>query len=218
MEVIGMTKVLVKIPQIKWRTEKIETPPGRTEVVKEALRAQQERMNDRLARRNEEVVRQLEEASKPSKGGRRGLVGKVGLLGIGAAIGAGVGVLAAPKPGKETRSEVTQTTTKLARNVTERAKAARSKGNDEGQGEAGQTDTGPETITSRVQARLGQDEVLGPLPRLSVSTEPGGIVYLRGAAPTDVVRDRAERIARGVEGVTLVVNELTITGPAASLQ
>lgn len=37
-----------------------------------------------------------------------------------------------------------------------------------------------------------------------------GIITLRGAVPTRAARDRAEDIARGMEGVVNVINELDV--------
>ena len=40
--------------------------------------------------------------------------------------------------------------------------------------------------------------------------DTNGIITLRGTVPTRDVREKAEAIARGVEGVTTVINELDV--------
>ncbi len=63
-------------------------------------------------------------------------------------------------------------------------------------------------ITAEINARLARDEQLSAL-RINVDTA-GGQVVLRGTAPTDAARDRATELARAVDGVVAVNNELTV--------
>lgn len=65
------------------------------------------------------------------------------------------------------------------------------------------------TITAQVNASLAKDPDLSAL-KINVDTV-GGKVTLNGPAPTTVARDRAETIAKAVEGVTSVNNQLVVT-------
>lgn len=64
-------------------------------------------------------------------------------------------------------------------------------------------------ITAKVSAGLAKDEELSAV-KIDVDTR-NGIVTLNGPVKTAVARDRAEKIARDVQGVNTVVNQLTIT-------
>lgn len=215
-----MTKVTIRVPELNWRKQTMEVPQSKTEVVKEALRAQQDRITHRLTQRNEEIARKLDEATRAqSKSGR---AAKWILLGVGAAVGAGVGFLLAPMRGRETRARVAQKAGKYARTAGEQtARQARYVGGTVGgktQGIRsrvsgdGEQDLEPGTITDRVQTELGEDRVIGALPRLNVNTEYGGVVYLRGVVPSESERERAEKVAKKQRGVTQVVNELQLGG------
>jgi len=70
------------------------------------------------------------------------------------------------------------------------------------------------TITAEVKAKLVRDKTTN-LTRIGVTTV-NGIVHLDGAV--DAVNDkvRAEEIARTVDGVTNVVNNLQVTSTSAS--
>lgn len=262
-----MAKITVKVPEIKFRKEKMEVPVSRAESVKASLRAQQDRINARLSRRNEEIARQLDKAAekeaKASGGSRLASLGKAAgatlsrsrkaveeappapsrneaiaaaavraasasgrrnrliTLGVGAAIGTGVGLLLAPTTGKNTRAVVGQHSGRVARTAGKttasqaqavkrqaaaRAAAARARMRSRGDSSTDE----PETITARVSTALGEDKALTHLPRINVNTEPGGIVYLRGPLPTEQDRERAERIARKQKGVTEVINEIIV--------
>lgn len=63
-------------------------------------------------------------------------------------------------------------------------------------------------ITTSIKARLAADDELKMLD-ISVDTEAGR-TRLRGTAPTEASRERATQIARAVDGVTAVDNELNI--------
>ena len=65
------------------------------------------------------------------------------------------------------------------------------------------------TITAKVNATLAKDPDLSAL-KINVDTV-GGKVTLNGPAPTTVARDRAETLAKSVEGVTAVNNQLVVT-------
>lgn len=65
------------------------------------------------------------------------------------------------------------------------------------------------TITAKVNATLAKDPDLSAL-KIDVDTV-GGKVTLNGPAPTTVARDRAETLAKSVEGVTAVNNQLVVT-------
>jgi hyperosmotically inducible periplasmic protein len=64
-------------------------------------------------------------------------------------------------------------------------------------------------ITAAVQTKLTHDDRLATIPPIHVDTKRG-VVSLHGAMPTESDRDRATRLAREVEGVTTVNNDLEI--------
>ena len=65
------------------------------------------------------------------------------------------------------------------------------------------------TITAQVNASLAKDPDLSAL-KINVDTVDGKVT-LNGPAPTTVARDRAETIAKAVQGVTSVNNQLVVT-------
>lgn len=65
------------------------------------------------------------------------------------------------------------------------------------------------TITAKVNASLAKDPDLSAI-KINVDTV-NGKVTLNGPAPTTVARDRAETIAKAVEGVTAVNNQLVVS-------
>ncbi len=65
------------------------------------------------------------------------------------------------------------------------------------------------TITAKVNADLARDPDLSAL-KINVDTVDGKVT-LNGPAPSTVARDRAETIAKAVEGVTAVNNQLVVT-------
>ena len=218
-----MTRVKVKIPEVRFRKETIEVPATRTDQLRQALIAQQVRVNELLAKRNQDVIKQVDKAS-----GRSSSLfspGKLGLLGLGALLGAGAGIIASPTTGKNARTMLSQKGGKAVRVVGQqttsasksigaqakaRAAAVRPKG-----GKNGEADLEPGTITDRVQTQLGEDTSLRHLPRINVNTEPGGVVYLRGPVPSESERELAEKIAKKQKGVTQVINELHVHGADA---
>ena len=66
-------------------------------------------------------------------------------------------------------------------------------------------------VTSNVKAKLAEDR-LGSLAQVKVDTVKN-IVYLTGIVPTSEDRMRAEQVARNVDGVRKVVNNLEIKQP-----
>ncbi|MGJ3701461.1 BON domain-containing protein [Variovorax sp. AFSI2.2] len=65
-------------------------------------------------------------------------------------------------------------------------------------------------ITSSVSAGLAKDPDLSAL-KIDVDTK-GGVVSLKGPAPNAAAKARAEEIAKGVQGVTSVNNQLEVKG------
>jgi hyperosmotically inducible periplasmic protein len=63
-------------------------------------------------------------------------------------------------------------------------------------------------ITAEVKARLARDTQLSALA-INVDTD-GGRVVLRGSAPDSGSRGRATELARGVDGVVSVDNDLSV--------
>ena len=64
-------------------------------------------------------------------------------------------------------------------------------------------------ITAQIATRIARDAELSAL-RIDVDTKNGAVV-LRGPAPTDAARKRAAELARGVDGVLSVDNQLIVT-------
>ncbi len=209
-----MAQVVVRVPQIKWRTDKLQVPDDKVEVVRAALRAQQERINEQLMRRNEEVLRRLAKATAPKK--QRGVNLKAVLaLSLGALLGLAAGVVFVSRSERarqmvgERAGQAIHQAQETAQKIQEKAPIKRPSG--AGRPEV-MVDAG--TVTENVQAALGEDEVLKGVGGITASAEPGGIVYLRGSVPTENERSRAETIARGTSGVTEVINELSVeSGP-----
>jgi len=66
-------------------------------------------------------------------------------------------------------------------------------------------------ITAEMKARLAKDSQLSAL-RIEVDTNDGRMV-LRGAAPTLAAREHATELARGIDGVMGIENELQVQAP-----
>lgn len=63
-------------------------------------------------------------------------------------------------------------------------------------------------LRNQVQAAFLQD---GVLQEYGIEVlDSNGVITLRGAVPTRDVRERAEELARSVEGVMSVVNEIDV--------
>jgi hyperosmotically inducible periplasmic protein len=67
------------------------------------------------------------------------------------------------------------------------------------------------TITGRVHAQLATDEGLRTLTDIDVTTEDG-VVRLEGEVPNENMRQRAEAVAKQVDGVRRVQNDLKVVG------
>lgn len=129
---------------------------------------------------------------------RRGGGWVFGLLGVG--IGYAVGLLTAPKEGREFREEL----------------ASRAGGNSSGDNVAGRIgqewggDTTPpfeRPLADKVRTRLGEDPRTSHLPKLNINVV-GSTVVVRGAVPDDADRGAIEAVIAGVEGVEGVDIEL----------
>jgi hyperosmotically inducible periplasmic protein len=68
-----------------------------------------------------------------------------------------------------------------------------------------------ETLAQNVKAKLSADARLGTQP-INV-TAAGGVVTLAGTVNTDADKSSAEQLAKGVEGVKSVTNNLTVKPP-----
>lgn len=66
-------------------------------------------------------------------------------------------------------------------------------------------------ITTEINAELARDASLSAL-KIDVDTSDGKVV-LRGTAPDAAARERATRIAAGVQGVSSVENHMTVEAP-----
>lgn len=75
-------------------------------------------------------------------------------------------------------------------------------------GAAGAAKVEDGVITSKVNAALVADKDLSAV-KIDVDTKDG-VVTLTGPAPSPEARDRATEIAKGVQGVTSVTNQLTV--------
>jgi hyperosmotically inducible periplasmic protein len=64
-------------------------------------------------------------------------------------------------------------------------------------------------LTTKVKSALAADVGLKTLTGINVDTA-GSIVTLKGSVDTAANKSRAEQVARGVEGVSSVKNELTV--------
>lgn len=65
------------------------------------------------------------------------------------------------------------------------------------------------TLTTKVKSALAADVGLKTLTGINVDTT-GSVVTLKGSVDTAANKSRAEQVARGVEGVSSVKNELTV--------
>ncbi|MEO8020687.1 BON domain-containing protein [Polaromonas sp.] len=65
------------------------------------------------------------------------------------------------------------------------------------------------TITAKVSGNLAQDPDLSAI-KINVDTKDG-VVTLNGPAPTAAAKDKATAIAKGVQGVSSVNNQLMVT-------
>ena len=70
-------------------------------------------------------------------------------------------------------------------------------------------DTQDSWLTTKVKSALAADVGLKTLTGINVDSA-GSIVTLKGSVDTAANKSRAEQVARGVEGVSSVKNELTV--------
>ena len=66
-------------------------------------------------------------------------------------------------------------------------------------------------VTTKIKAQLAASKV-SSLAMVHVETDADGWVQLTGKVATQVEKDRAEAIAKAVEGVKSVDNQLIVTG------
>ena len=99
---------------------------------------------------------------------------------------------------------VSQSTVDQPDRATEGAQAP---GTDAGQSAANTVDDA--AITAKVNASLASDPDLSAI-RINVDTV-NGTVTLNGPAPTAAARERAEMLAKAVDGVTAVNNKLSVS-------
>ena len=64
-------------------------------------------------------------------------------------------------------------------------------------------------ITTKVKTALAKEK-MSSLVKVHVDTDDKGIVYLGGTAPTKADADKAAQIAKGVDGVVSVKNNIKI--------
>ena len=70
-------------------------------------------------------------------------------------------------------------------------------------------DTQDSWLTTKVKSALAADVGLKTLTGINVDTS-GSVVTLKGSVDTAANKSRAEQVARGVEGVSSVKNELIV--------
>jgi hyperosmotically inducible periplasmic protein len=73
-------------------------------------------------------------------------------------------------------------------------------------------DMGDAAVTARVHGQLAADEGLRTLTDIDVTTE-NGVVRLSGEVPNENMKQRVEAVAKKVDGVKRVQNDLRVTGP-----
>lgn len=66
-------------------------------------------------------------------------------------------------------------------------------------------------VTTKIKAQLAASKV-SSLAKVHVDTDADGWVQLTGKVATQAEKDRAESIAKAVDGVKSVDNQLTVTG------
>lgn len=98
-----MAKITLRMPELIWRQETVDVPKGRSQVVREMLRARQGRISQQLSKRNEENARQLDKAARSGRTSSSLL-----WVAAGAILGAAAGVLLSPTEGKAVRGKVRQ--------------------------------------------------------------------------------------------------------------
>ena len=136
---------------------------------------------------------------------------KIALL---TAVAAAVGLAACSRDDTQTAGERVDTTVASAERKVENAGDRISAGASEMKQDAKQAAdkmgnaVEDAAITAAVNAKLAGDSQLSAL-RIDVDTV-GGRVALKGTAPNAAAKDRATQLARGVDGVADVDNQLTV--------
>jgi len=111
--------------------------------------------------------------------------------------------------GQQVDSAIAKTEQKAGEVMADARQAGREAGQAMGQATDGAIDkTKDIAITAEVNARLARDQQLSALS-INVDTAAGRVV-LRGSAPDTASRSRATELARAVEGVVSVDNELNV--------
>ena len=98
-----MARATMRMPELIWREETVEVPKGRSQVVRELLRARQGRISRQLSKRNAENARQLDKAARSGE-----MPSSLLWIGAGVVLGAAAGVLLSPAEGKAVRDKVGQ--------------------------------------------------------------------------------------------------------------
>jgi len=207
-----MARINVKVPEIRWETQRVKIPEANGKLG----------LPQNIGKSLETMISRRSQPPKVDNKSR--LI----FLGIGAAFGAIAGLLFAPRTGRATRSYILQKGQRYLRVTTRQANRTLRYTSHMVTGKARALyyrvaqktdyDLTPETIEHRVETRLGEDPVIGRLPRLNVNAEPGGVVYLRGSVPRENLRHRAELIASRVRGVTEVINEISVVPEGEKLK
>ena len=66
-------------------------------------------------------------------------------------------------------------------------------------------------LTGRVKSALAADVGLKTVTSIDVDTDKGGVVTLKGQVASDDMKKRAEQVAKKVNGVKSVKNQLQVT-------
>ncbi len=88
------------VPELIWRQETVKVTKAKDRVVKDLLEAHRDRINQELARRSEETLRELDAAANS-----RGRLGSSGWLGLGALLAVAAALLMHRTRGKQTRQQ-----------------------------------------------------------------------------------------------------------------
>ncbi len=98
-----MAKIALMVPELSWRQETVKVTRAKARVVRDLLEAQRDRINQELARHNEETLRELDAAANS-----RGRLGGSGWLGLGALLAVAAALLMRRTRGKQTRQQPKQ--------------------------------------------------------------------------------------------------------------
>jgi len=80
-----------------------------------------------------------------------------------------------------------------------------------GGGSVSREDMSDATITAKVKSALAADVGLKTVTGINVDTDNGGVVTLKGKVDSADMKKRAEQVAKKVNGVKSVKNELQVT-------